>query len=97
MIQSGTGDLHETVPDAHVLRELLRHGLYLHGGHRLVIAPLRQGVKHVLTHRIILTNFYQLTLPSGTRSLPTYQQIQVDQLSNYAFPRLITSFLDKTL
>lgn len=61
------------------------------------LTPIRQGVKHVLTHRIILTDFYQLTLPSGTRSLPTYQQIKVEQLTNYAFPRLITSFLDKTL
>ena len=47
MIQSGAGDLHETVPDAHFIRELLSYRLDLHGGHRLRIAPLLQGVKHV--------------------------------------------------
>lgn len=57
---------------------------------------IRQGVKHVLTHRIIMADFYQLTLPSATCSFPTYQRIKIGQLDDYAFPRLITLFLDKS-
>lgn len=57
---------------------------------------LRQGVKHVLTHRIIMADFYQLTLPPTTNSFASYIKIKEVQLSDFAFPRLITNFLDKS-
>ena len=57
---------------------------------------LCQGVKHVLTHRVIMADFYQLILPINTRSFASYHKIKVEQLNDYAFPRLITLFLDKS-
>ncbi|MBQ6747318.1 MAG: A/G-specific adenine glycosylase [Bacteroidaceae bacterium] len=57
---------------------------------------IRRGVKHVLTHRIIMADFYELTLPASTCSFATCQQIKMEQLDDYAFPRLITLFLDKS-
>lgn len=57
---------------------------------------VRQGVKHVLTHRIIMADFYELTLPASTCSFAACQQVKIGQLGDYAFPRLITLFLDKS-
>ena len=55
---------------------------------------LRKDVKHVLTHRILLTDFYLFeckekpTLPVG------YQWIPESELENYAVPRLIELLLE---
>ncbi|MCR4765099.1 MAG: A/G-specific adenine glycosylase [Bacteroidaceae bacterium] len=57
---------------------------------------VRQGVKHVLTHRIIMADFYAIHLPANSHSFAAYQKIKIEQVSDYAFPRLITLFLDKT-
>lgn len=57
------------------------------------LSLIQQGVKHVLTHRIIMTDFYQLILPVGTRSFATCQQVKIGKVSDYAFPRLITNFI----
>ncbi|MBO4815183.1 MAG: A/G-specific adenine glycosylase [Muribaculaceae bacterium] len=56
---------------------------------------LAQGVKHVLTHRIIYADFYLLdtsvkpTLPDG------YIWIPENQLDRYALPRLVERLLNK--
>ena len=65
-------------------------------GEKPQLVLLSQGVKHVLTHRVIIADFYQLILPSDTRSFASYQRIKEDQLNDFAFPRLITLFLDKS-
>lgn len=65
-------------------------------GEKPQLVLLCQGVKHVLTHRVIIADFYQLILPSDTRSFASYQRIKEDQLNDFAFPRLITLFLDKS-
>lgn len=55
---------------------------------------VRKDVKHVLTHRILLTDFYLFeckekpTLPVG------YQWIPESELENYAVPRLIELLLE---
>ena len=58
---------------------------------------LIQGVKHVLTHRVIMANFYQVTLPPGSSSFSSFIMVKPESLASYAFPRLITSFLNKSL
>lgn len=65
-------------------------------GEQPQISLMHQGVKHVLTHRVIMANFYQVILPENTRSFHIYNMVKMDSLSDFAFPRLITSFLDKT-
>ena len=56
------------------------------------ISLIKQGVKHVLTHRIIMADFYEIILPPDTRSFSIYYKVEADSLTNYAFPRLITFF-----
>lgn len=65
-------------------------------GEEAQLTLLQQGVKHVLTHRIIMADFYQLILPSNTHSFASFNKINVEQLIDFAFPRLITFFLDKS-
>ena len=65
-------------------------------GEELQLTLAQQGVKHVLTHRIIMADFYQLTIPPATSSFASYNKIKVEQLADYAFPRLITLFFDKS-
>lgn len=53
------------------------------------------GVKHVLSHRVIYTNFYEVTLPDNSSSFSSYQRVAVEDLGRYAVPRLIHAFLEK--
>ncbi|MBQ8463985.1 MAG: A/G-specific adenine glycosylase [Prevotella sp.] len=56
--------------------------------------PLRQRVKHVLTHRILLADFY-LWEPAERPQLPEgYFWIEETELDDYAKPRLIEILLD---
>ncbi len=53
------------------------------------------GVKHVLTHRILLADFY-LAEPHHRPPLPAqYQWVNENNLDNYALPRLIEKLLEK--
>ena len=50
---------------------------------------LRKGVKHVLTHRILLADFY-LMETAGQPVLPDgYQWVSEDELDRYGVPRLV--------
>ncbi len=62
-----------------------------------VIRLLRRNVKHVLSHRIIYANFYELLLPENSLSFPGFQRVRTEELENYALPRLIHTFLEKQL
>lgn len=70
------------------------HALFAEGEVRIVRTLLR-GVKHVLSHRVIYTNFYEVTLPDDSDSFSGYQQVAVEDLDRYAVPRLIHAFLEK--
>ena len=64
-------------------------------GCRLI--PLAQGIKHVLTHRVLYANFY-LAEPSTRPVLPDgYQWIKEDDIVNHAVPRLVEKLLDKVM
>lgn len=56
---------------------------------------LQRGVKHVLSHRVLHANFYELLLPEDSPSLPGYQKVRTEELEHYAVPRLIYVFLEK--
>ena len=53
----------------------------------------RQNVKHVLTHRILLADFYLLETPEKPSLPPDYIWIKETELDSYAVPRLIDKFL----
>lgn len=70
-----------------------------YGGSEVKTIPLKQGVKHVLSHRIILTDFYEVSLPEKEIPdvLKSYQKVPISSLGDYAFPVLISNFLKEIL
>ena len=56
---------------------------------------LQRGVKHVLSHRVIYANFYEVVLQEDTRSFAGYQKVNRDDLEQYPVSRLIHAFLEK--
>lgn len=61
----------------------------------LSLKPVAQGIRHVLTHRIILADFYLATTDTPGLSLPGYFRIPLPTLRQYALPRLLTKMLDR--
>lgn len=53
--------------------------------------------KHVLSHRIIYANFYEVILPEESNSFSSFLKVRVDQLEQYAISRLIHLFFEKYL
>ncbi len=62
-----------------------------------VVRSILRNVKHVLSHRVIYANFYEVVLPENSSSFSGYQQIKVEDLEQYPVPRLIHAFLEKYL
>ena len=56
---------------------------------------IKQNVKHVLTHRILLADFYLLEAPEKPSLPPDYIWIKETELDSYAVPRLIEKFLQE--
>lgn len=64
-------------------------------GEHPVVRLVQRSVKHVLSHRIIRANFYEVSLPECTDSFSDYLRVSLDDLENYAVSRLIHQFLEK--
>ena len=62
---------------------------------RPVFRSLLRGVKHVLSHRVIWANFYEVVLPEDTRSFSTFLRIREEKLDSYPVSRLVSLFLEK--
>ena len=56
---------------------------------------LHRGVKHVLSHRVIWANFYEVVLPEDTRSFSSFLRVRRDELDSYPVSRLVSLFLEK--
>ncbi|NDV81848.1 A/G-specific adenine glycosylase [Bacteroides sp. 51] len=63
-------------------------------GESPVIKLSLKSVKHVLSHRVIYANFYEVTLPETTRSFSTYKRIKKEDMDQYAISRLVQIFLE---
>lgn len=59
-----------------------------------VVRVIRRQVKHVLSHRVIYANFYEVQLLPDTRSFAGYLRVEHSELHQYAFPRLVHQFLE---
>ena len=57
--------------------------------------PVRLGVKHVLTHRILLADFYLLDVPERPQLPVGYVWIREEAIGDYAVPRLIETLLEE--
>ena len=54
-----------------------------------------RNVKHVLSHRVIYTNFYEVILPETSQSFSGYQRIRTEDLEQYPVSRLVHAFIEK--
>lgn len=61
------------------------------------IAPVVENIKHVLSHQIIHTNFYKVTLPHAEDTLSRFLLVNLDDLEKYPVSRLMHEFIDKFL
>lgn len=68
--------------------------LFAHGEVPVVRSVCRD-VKHVLSHRVIYANFYEVTLPEDALSFSGYQKIKAEELPGYAVSKLIHTFIEK--
>lgn len=54
-----------------------------------VFTSLATGVKHVLTHQVILADFYRLEVPERPSLPEDYVWIEEESVADYAIPRLV--------
>lgn len=59
------------------------------------VRAVLRNVKHVLSHRVIYANFYEVVLPENSRSFAGYRRVAVDELEQYPVSRLVHTFLEK--
>lgn len=52
------------------------------------------SLKHVLSHRIIYANFYQIEIEEDTYLKEKYLKIGIEDLSNYAISRLVDKYFE---
>ena len=62
-----------------------------------VVKNVCRGVKHVLSHRVIHANFYEVELSAEAGTFGSYQRVELAELEHYAVPRLVHAFLEKYL
>ena len=62
-----------------------------------ILRLVRKGVKHVLSHRVIYANFYEVILPENSASFAKYQRISVEDLHKFAVSRLVNQFFSLIL
>lgn len=60
-----------------------------------VIRSVCREVKHVLSHRVIYANFYEVILPEQSSSFSAYQRVKTEELEQYAVSRLVHAFIEK--
>ncbi len=53
------------------------------------------NVKHILSHQILYATFYQVEIEQENESLQAYLSIPIEDIDNYAMPRLIHIYLEK--
>ncbi len=61
----------------------------------LKVNRMRGPVKHVLSHRIIYANFYEIEIASVSGELEKYLKVPEESLDRYAVSRLIALYLEQ--
>ena len=62
-------------------------------GENPVIRLVCRGVKHVLSHRVIYANLYEVALPEDTKSFANFQRIRLEELDKYAISKLVQTLI----
>lgn len=63
-------------------------------GRGLKVKKISGKQKHILSHQIIHAYFIHVHYPGNMEFTGKYQMVQIKELQNYAFPRLITRYLE---
>ncbi|WP_085535942.1 A/G-specific adenine glycosylase [Massilibacteroides vaginae] len=66
------------------------------GSEGIEIGYTLSGIKHILSHQTLNASFYQIQLQKAAQNLEAYQQISIENLTDYAMPRLLHIYLEKT-
>lgn len=66
------------------------------GTEKLEVLEIISGIKHVLSHQILNATFYRIRLYGATDKLNAYQQIISENLTDFALPRLLHIYLEKS-
>ena len=61
------------------------------------LRPVKLGVKHVLSHRVIHANFYEVVLPEDFGALGGYQKVAIEELHKFAVSNLVYQFFSLIL
>lgn len=64
-------------------------------GEQPVVRSVCREVKHVLSHRVIYANFYEVTVPEESASFGGFRKIKAEELGQYAVSRLVHAFIEK--
>lgn len=70
-------------------------GMLQMGGDQAVLTPVAMQVKHVLTHRILLADFYLLEAETRPVLPDEYEWIDEDRWEEYGVPRLIELLVER--
>ena len=65
----------------------------LASGENPVIHLVCRDVKHVLSHRVIYANLYEMILPEDTKSFGNFLRIRLEELDKYAISKLVQSLI----
>lgn len=65
------------------------------GINELDISVKLENKKHVLSHRVLYANFYQVKISREGSGLASYLKLPCEELETYAIPRLIHIYLEK--
>lgn len=60
-----------------------------------VVRLVCKGVKHVLSHRVIYADFYEVTVPEEAEGFEGFLKIKAEELGQYAVPKLVQAFIEK--
>lgn len=60
-----------------------------------VVRLVCKGVKHVLSHRVIYADFYEVSVPEEADGFGGFLKIKTEELGQYAVPKLVQEFIEK--
>ena len=66
-------------------------------GEKPIIRVLCREVKHVLSHRVIYVNLYEILLSEDTKSFGKFLKIRNEELSQYPVSQLVHTLIEKHL
>lgn len=78
-------------------RELPKVRDFFGGGQVPVLRLVVGNVKHVLSHRVIYANFYEVDLNEESSAFAACLRVKKEDLEQYAVPRLVHAFFEKYL